>query len=410
MMWRVALFFAAVFAVAALTSVYVVRRANEIAPIGPRARRIAIWTLLLSSGLPLVRFLGPQADWVATLSAAGFFVALALVLSAAALVLVDAVSWLVARRARGHVEARVPEAAAPEAPVPEAPLSAAMVAPAIPRREALRRIAVGASIASGVGTSAYGLALGRHDYVLEDVPIRLARLPRTLDGYVIAQLSDLHLGTFVGRREIDAARALVRSARADLVVLTGDLVDHDPRYLPQLGALVRAMTEAGARDGVAAILGNHDDYTGADDVTATLRAGGVRVLRNASTTIGDAGGRFALLGVDDVWAPRNGFGPGPDLDAALAGLEPEQAKVLLCHNPGTFFTFAPHVDLQLSGHTHGGQVNPIVHPASWVLRYVAGRYVDGDAQLYVNRGFGTAGPPMRVGSAPELTRITLVAG
>jgi predicted MPP superfamily phosphohydrolase len=245
---------------------------------------------------------------------------------------------------------------------------------------------------------------------MEEVPIRLARLPRALDGYTIAQLSDVHLGTFVGRREIAEARSLIARTRADLVVLTGDLVDHDPRYLADLGMLVRVMADAGARDGVVAILGNHDDYTGADDVTATLRAAGVRVLRNDAMTIGDPGGRFALLGVDDVYAPRNGYGEGPDLSRAIAAAEPDLARVLLCHNPSFFTDASAQIDLQLSGHTHGGQINPGVTPVELIMPYVAGRYVRGEGQLYVNRGFGTAGPPARLGSAPEVTRIVLTAG
>jgi hypothetical protein len=193
-------------------------------------------------------------------------------------------------------------------------------------------------------------------------------------------------------------------------VLTGDLVDHDPRYLVDLGLLVRAMTDAGARDGVVAVLGNHDDYTGSDEVTATLRAAGVRVLRNDAITIGDVGGRFALLGVDDLLARRNGYGEGADLPRAIRAAPEDLARVLLCHNPMLFTDAASDVDLQLSGHTHGGQLNMVVHPAELIMPYVAGRYVRGEGQLYVNRGFGTAGPPARVGTPPEVTRIVLVAG
>jgi hypothetical protein len=123
-----------------------------------------------------------------------------------------------------------------------------------------------------------------------------------------------------------------------------------------------------------------------------------------------------LLGVDDVWGRR--FSLGPDLNAALASL-PTLAgsaaaarslpRVLLCHNPSFFEESAPRVGLQLSGHTHGGQINLVVRPADWLLKngWVAGLYHERGSQLYVNRGFGTAGPPARIGAPPEVTRIVL---
>ncbi|MFO0685819.1 MAG: metallophosphoesterase [Sandaracinus sp.] len=402
---RVVLFFAAILLATAGSSVYLVRRIRELVPLPGARGRVLGWALFLPSTLPLARFVGPAEEWLVVASVIGFSTWLACMLATALLLVVDTLAWL-GRRVERWWTRRSAETATP--PAPSEPHAAA--AEPMPRREMLRRVAIGASLATGAGTSAYGFALGRHDYVLEEVPVRLSRLPRALDGYTIAQLSDVHVGTFVGRPELEVARAMLRRARADLIVLTGDLVDHDPRYLPDLGVLLRAIADVGARDGVVAVLGNHDYYTGESEVAATLRAAGVRVLRNASTTIGDAGGRFALVGVDDVWAPRYGYGVGADLPRALEGVDTDLAKILLCHNPEEFARMAPHVDLQLSGHTHGGQVSPIVQPAALVLPYVAGRYREGDAQLYVNRGFGTAGPPARIGSAPEVTRITLVAG
>jgi predicted MPP superfamily phosphohydrolase len=199
---------------------------------------------------------------------------------------------------------------------------------------------------------------------------------------------------------------LVRRARPDLVVLTGDLLDHDPAYAPKLGVLARRLG-ALARDGVVAIPGNHDYYAGVEAVLGTLRAAGSRVLLNAGEVIH---GSFALLGVDDVWAPRDG-GRGPDLERAIATVPRDLPRVLLCHNPELFLEAAEHVDLQLSGHTHGGQVNFGVNSAELVFShgYVRGHYSRGSSQIYVNRGFGTAGPPTRIGSAPEVTRIVLVA-
>jgi predicted MPP superfamily phosphohydrolase len=176
--------------------------------------------------------------------------------------------------------------------------------------------------------------------------------------------------------------------------------------------LQTALVELGVRDGVAVIPGNHDYYAGADRVLATVQAAGADVLRNRGRVLGDAGGAFALLGVDDVWAARDGLSEGPNLARALADLpEGDLARVLLCHNPEFYPEAADHVDLQLSGHTHGGQVNFLVRPADYVLRhgFIQGHYHRGASQLYVNRGFGTAGPPARVGAPPEVSRIVLTS-
>ncbi|HET7543340.1 MAG TPA: metallophosphoesterase, partial [Polyangiaceae bacterium] len=255
---------------------------------------------------------------------------------------------------------------------------------------------------------------GRHDYQLEDVPLRLPGLSRALDGFTIVQLSDIHIGQFVGDAELAAAEALVRRARPDLIVLTGDLLDHDVRYAQQLGRFARKLGGL-AREGVVAISGNHDFYAGIQETMSALEAGGADVMRNRGRIIGGRAG-FALLGVDDVWGRR--FGMGPNLKRAVATLPPiagsvaaaqELPRVLLCHNPSFFEAAAPQVGLQLSGHTHGGQINLVVRPADWLLKngWVAGLYRERGSQLYVNRGFGTAGPPARIGSPPEVTRIIL---
>lgn len=149
-----------------------------------------------------------------------------------------------------------------------------------------------------------------------------------------------------------------------------------------------------------------------------LAAAGARTLRNESLVIGDAAAGFALLGVDDVWARREGG--GPDLARAVRSLPQlggrvaparDLPRVLLCHNPSFFEEAAGQVALQISGHTHGGQVNLGIRPADYLLPggWVAGRYDSRGSQLYVNRGFGTVGPPARLGAPPEVTRIILTA-
>ncbi|MGF1466777.1 MAG: metallophosphoesterase [Sandaracinaceae bacterium] len=281
--------------------------------------------------------------------------------------------------------------------------------PTLPRRDALRRLAVGGALAVGAGASAYGVVLGRRDYELAEVPIPLPGLPPALDGTRIVQLSDVHFGTYVGDPELRSAVALARRARPDLIVLTGDLVDHNPAYAPQLGRLVRRLAELGPRHGVKVIPGNHDHYTGVGTVMGAAERGGGEVLTNRGVVLGDGGGAFALLGVDDVWARRSGVGPGPDLDRAIATVPADLPRVLLCHNPVFFPEARGRVGLQLSGHTHGGQVNLGFRPADLLLDYVHGLYEEEGSRLYVNRGFGTAGPPARVDARPEVTVVVLTS-
>jgi predicted MPP superfamily phosphohydrolase len=252
----------------------------------------------------------------------------------------------------------------------------------------------------------WGMVRGRHAFELNEVPVRIAGLPRALDGYVIAQVSDIHAGTHVGERELNEGLTRVREARPDLVVVTGDIVDFDSAFAP---LVARKLADLAPRDGVAAVLGNHDYYADTDEVTDALRAAGLKLLVNEGCVIrGRDGGGFALLGVDDRWSMRYG-GSGPRLDRALSMVGPELPRVLLSHQPPTVDLWAGQVALQMSGHTHGGQINFGFRAADVFLKYVAGRYSVGATTLYVNRGFGTVGPPSRVGAPPEVTRLVLVS-
>ena len=276
-----------------------------------------------------------------------------------------------------------------------------------PRRDFLKQAAVGSAASLGMGAAFYGSFVGRYDFTLETLPIRLAKLPRSLDGLSIVQLSDLHVGTFVGEPEFARALELVQRAKPDIIVLTGDLLDHDPRYAPTLGRFVRALRERAPR-GLFAIPGNHDYYAGVASVQTALQEAGAEVLTNRHVVLGDAGGQLVLAGLDDVMAPEFG-GAGPRLEAAFRGAPTDLPRILLSHNPGYFPVSYPSADLTLSGHTHGGQITLFINPAELVLRhgFVRGHYSHGESQLYVNRGFGTAGPPARVGSAPEITKLVL---
>jgi len=278
----------------------------------------------------------------------------------------------------------------------------------VSRRQAIERVAgVGVFGVTSLALG-WGMVRGRHAFAIEEVVVRVKGWPRALEGYTLAQVSDVHVGAFVGDRELDEGFELVRKIRPDLVVATGDLVDFDSSVA---GALALRLAGVGARDGAYAILGNHDHYAGPGEVVSRLEAMKVRVLCNESSRIrtGDGGG-FALLGVDDIQG-RSGRTPGfngPDLYAAMSGLHRDVPRILLAHQPRYFDEASGRVALQLSGHTHGGQINPGFRPAEMFMEYVAGRYEQDGSTLWVNRGFGVAGPPSRVGAPPEVTKIVLI--
>jgi predicted MPP superfamily phosphohydrolase len=373
-------------------------------------------------------FLGRIASWLVVSPIVTVFIAvsstiqLAVLISIGVLLPVDAARGLarVARFVRGRFAKETPAAPALATPAPvESSPEPVAAAPelAVPRRAFLTQAAAGSAFLIGTSSSLYGALAGRHDYAIEEVPVKLPGLARALDGFTIVQLSDLHIGQFTGDPELTAALDLVKRARPDLIVLTGDLLDNDPRLAPRLGRFVRELAPL-ARAGVAAIPGNHDFFAGVDPTMSAIEAAGGRTLRNRGERVGDAGAGFALLGVDDVWATR--MGGGPDVTHAITSLPRiagrvaparDLPRVLLCHNPSYFEFAAGQVDLQLSGHTHGGQVNLFVRPADLVLPHgwVAGRYTRSGSELYVNRGFGTVGPPARIGAPPEVSRIVLVA-
>ena len=397
---------------------YLFRRLVRSFGLGPRPRRALAITLGLALALPV----GTRAlAWVPLgvlepVEVAAYAVLLAAAFAAVLLGLIDLA--LIAASIPGRARRLMRRTPPPGPPVPTAPEEPEMALPSpaptpaliqVPRRIFLTQATAGSAVLVGVSGSLYGTLVGRHDYAIEDVPVRIPALSRRLDGFTIVQLSDLHLGTFVGEAELRAAEDLVRRARPDLVVLTGDLIDHDPRQADKLGRFVRRLGPL-ARHGVFAVPGNHDYYTGLDAVRAAVVGAGATMLINDGRVIGDAGAAFALLGVDDVFGPRSDpRSSGPNLDRALTAVPADLPRVLLFHNPQVFATTAGKVDLQLSGHTHGGQLNFGLRPARLVLGhpFIAGGYHLDGTSLYVNRGFGTAGPPARIGAPPEVSRIIL---
>ncbi|MBM4358917.1 MAG: metallophosphoesterase [Deltaproteobacteria bacterium] len=413
---RFGVFFLTLSVVVGGLNVLVHRRVATSFQLGATARRnlgvlLGLGVLGMLLGRALGGTVGSTISGLALVLEVGVIVAaLLFVVERLVVRVVDAV---LARRLR--VEAPAPaRPVPPAAPAPDtvsppdgtasAKLHASSGSLGLSRRDLLARASASAALMVGGGSAAYGGLIGRHDYELEEVPIRLAKLPRTLDGFTIAQLSDVHLGMFVGEREMARAVELVRRARPNLVAITGDMVDHDPAFADVLGRLTRML---GALAPVVVVPGNHDHYAGVDVVLDRVRRAAGTVLDNRHVRVGE--GRIFVAGVDDLWARRFRLGRGPDLDAALQERRDDEPCVLLAHQPAFFEEAAERVDLQLSGHTHGGQFNLGVRPADYVMPHgwVAGRYAVGSSQLYVNRGFGTAGPPARVGAPPEVTRLVL---
>jgi len=243
--------------------------------------------------------------------------------------------------------------------------------------------------------------------VLRRVEVRLPRWPRARDGYRIVQISDIHIGPILDRRFAAELVRRVNALEPDLVAVTGDLVDGAEAHLRDEVAPFAGLR---AHDGVFFVTGNHDYFSGVDAWVARVRALGLRTLRNERVTIGQGAAAFDLAGVEDHRSRLYSRGRGEDQPRALAGRDPARPLVLLAHDPSTFREASQRgVDLQISGHTHGGQVWPF----GWVVRllipWVAGLYRRGGSACWVSRGTGFWGPPMRLLAPAEITELVLRA-
>jgi predicted MPP superfamily phosphohydrolase len=282
------------------------------------------------------------------------------------------------------------------------------------RRIFVARALAGTAVAAAAGTSALAFRSATGPAQIEEVPVTLERLPRALSGFTIAQLSDLHVGPTIGERHVRRIVEQVNALRPDLVAITGDLVDGT---VEELGPAISHLARLTAPHGVFFVTGNHEYYAGVRPWFAELGRLGVRVLRNERIAIGDAAASFDLAGLDDWSARRRPESEyDQDLAGALAGRDPDRSLVLLAHQPRTSAVGAAvrsGVELQLSGHTHGGQIAPWNVVVAAVFPYVKGLYrhvEDGRAgQVYVSRGTGYWGPPMRLGAPPEIGKIVLAS-
>jgi predicted MPP superfamily phosphohydrolase len=262
---------------------------------------------------------------------------------------------------------------------------------------------------AGLGSVGYAFAVEPDWLAVERVTVGVPAeyLPPALDGLTVAHLSDFHWGPYTGQRQVRAAVEATNALSADLIVLTGDYVLSSAVYA---APCARELAALRAPLGVFAIPGNHDYWTDIGVVTAQLRAAGLTLLRNAAQRLEVAGTPLWLVGVDDVWEQHD------DLDAALAGVPHGEPVLLLVHEPDFADQAARsshRIFLQLSGHSHGGQVNlPFYGPPvlPWLgQKYPAGlQTVPGSAlQVYTSRGIGVIAPPLRFNCRPEVARLTL---
>ena len=270
------------------------------------------------------------------------------------------------------------------------------------RRQFLKGLAA-AGLIGVSGASAYASLFEIHDYELTETDIFLRELPASFDGFRIVQVSDVHHSSLVSIEEVRRVVALAQSARADMVVLTGDYTTARRKYIEPCAEALAALQ---APSGVWAVLGNHDHYTDAELTTRALARRGIGVLTNAHTEIRRGADALQLAGIDDwSWGQEN-------WEQSLGGLDRTRPCVLLSHEPRVLdMPQVAGVSLILSGHTHGGQVSlPFVGaPARFLeeFKYIRGHYERGGTQLYVSRGTGVVGLPIRFGARPEIAVLRL---
>ncbi|WP_435185242.1 metallophosphoesterase [Streptomyces sp. bgisy126] len=342
-----------------------------------------------------------------------------------ALVVGEAVRPLLrARLARREPAAAVPEPvpvpvpAAETAPDP-APAATGPAAPTDPaepgtpagpatdptdpsRRLFVSRVVGGTAAAVALGTVGYGTYGVLRGPRVKRVTVPLAKIPRAAHGYRIAVVSDIHLGPILGRAHTQRIVDTINSTQPDLIAVVGDLVDGT---VENLGPAAEPLARLRARHGSFFVTGNHEYFSGADAWVDHVRELGLRPLRNERLEI--AAG-FDLAGVDDVAGESEGR--GPDFVRALGDRDRARAAVLLAHQPIVVHDAVRHgVDLQLSGHTHGGQLWPGNLLADLANPTVAGLERYGDTQLYVSRGAGAWGPPVRVGAPSDITVVELAS-
>jgi uncharacterized protein len=305
------------------------------------------------------------------------------------LLVLEPARWAMRRRIRRRPVPEVPSGTEPDA---------------VNRRLFLARASAVAAGAVSVGVVGVGAATALGPPNVLHVPVRLRRLDPALSGFRIAVVSDIHLGPLAGRAHTERIVRMINETSPDLVAIVGDLVDGT---VAELGPAAEPLRDLHSREGAFFVTGNHEYFV--DDPASwltELERLGVQPLRNENTVIRRGAAAFDLAGVNDV-AGASRSDP-PDFDKALSGRDPGRPTVLLAHQPVQVSTAAERgVDLQLSGHTHGGQMWPFHYAVRAVQPSLAGLSAVGDTQLYVSRGAGFWGPPVRVGAPPDISVISL---
>jgi hypothetical protein len=244
---------------------------------------------------------------------------------------------------------------------------------------------------------------------VNEAEFSIANLPPELSGFSIALLSDIHSSLYMTRRNMQDVVARVNALKADMIAVPGDFVNNQ---VQEVYPFAEAFSELVAPYGVFGVMGNHDFYTeNPEQVARVVDECGVKLLRNDRITIRKGSSEFLLVGVDDVGRDERQL---IKLDTALGEAPPQIPRVLLCHRPYYLpMASGKKIDLVLSGHTHGGQVvfgkfgGITFAPAAIASPYIWGKYRHGFAQMYVSRGIGTVGLPVRFNCPPEITRIVL---
>ncbi|WP_425264183.1 metallophosphoesterase [Streptomyces caeruleatus] len=269
------------------------------------------------------------------------------------------------------------------------------------RRLFVSRFVAGAAAAAAVGTVGYGTYGVVRGPKVKRVTVPLAKLPRAAHGYRIAVVSDIHLGPVLGRGFAQKVVDTINGTQPDLIAVVGDLVDGSVK---DLGPAAAPLAQLRARHGAFFVTGNHEYFSGAEQWVDEVRRLGLRPLENARTELA----HFDLAGVNDIAGESEG--QGPDFAKALGDRDKARVCVLLAHQPVQIHDAVDHgVDLQLSGHTHGGQLWPGNLVAGMANPTLAGLDRYGDTQLYVSRGAGAWGPPTRVGAPSDITVIELAS-
>ncbi|MGY1690180.1 metallophosphoesterase [Geodermatophilus sp. SYSU D01105] len=377
---------------------------------GPARSRLTLLTVVLAL-LPAGAVLLRREDSAATtaLQWVGFsWLGVAFYLFLALLAL-EPVRLLLRRWAdtRQPVPVPVPAGTAPADSPPETPAEADTVADPSRRLLLARGLAVTAG-AVALGTAGTGAYLANSAPVVRRVPVTLPGLDPALDGLRIVTFSDGHLSATYGGRRFERLVETVNAQRPDVVAIVGDLVDGD---VADLREEVAPLADLVSGQGVYFVTGNHEYFVDTTTWLDHLPTLGVQVLRNERVAIRRGGASVDLAGIDDRTAARSGVpGHGADLDAALDGRDDAVPLVLMAHQPWMVEqASAAGVGLQLSGHTHGGQLWPFDYAIRLDQPSVEGLSRVGDTQLYVTTGAGYWGPPMRVGARPEVAVVELRA-